>query len=105
MILSSHPSRQTKEKALGYWDGERLHPKQWVDESWDPTERDLIIAYLQNGESKFRWRGCSWCRFCECRNGSQCLTDGTYIWPQGFTHYLIEHGVKPPQEFIDHVLL
>jgi hypothetical protein len=32
------------------------------------------------------------------------MTDGTYNWPQGFEHYITEHGVRPPTEFIAHCL-
>jgi hypothetical protein len=27
-----------------------------------------------------------------------------WVWPDGFAHYLQLHAVKPPQEFVDHVL-
>ena len=35
--------------------------------------------------------------------GGTDLSDGHYVWPFGFAHYVEAHGVKPPQEFIDHV--
>jgi hypothetical protein len=36
--------------------------------------------------------------------GTSCLTDGTFIWPEGFAHYLEAHAVRPPVEFVRHVL-
>lgn len=106
MILKSHPDRSDKpEKALGYW-SEDVKPQDYVDKSWDTAQRNAVVEYLDfSAQSKvlYRWRGSSRCRFCNIRNGSQCFTDGTYVWPSGFGHYLMEHGVKPPQEFIDHV--
>ena len=31
-------------------------------------------------------------------------TDGTYVWPEGYHHYVTKHGVKPPEHFLRHVL-
>ena len=31
------------------------------------------------------------------------LVDGEYIWPEGFSHYVSAHNVKPDDEFIEHV--
>ena len=37
--------------------------------------------------------------------GTKCLTlDGTWVWPEGFAHSIEAHSVRPPQEFIDHLL-
>jgi hypothetical protein len=36
--------------------------------------------------------------------GSIERTDGIYVWPEGLTHYVKEHNVRLPQEFVDHVL-
>jgi hypothetical protein len=30
-------------------------------------------------------------------------TDGIWLYPEGFLHYVRRHAVKPPQEFLDHV--
>ena len=35
-------------------------------------------------------------------NGSLELTDGTYVWPEGLAHYVEQHGVKLPGEFLEH---
>ena len=110
MILPHHPDRpEWPGLAIGYWRVndplERRYatrpdvpfrPQDFVDPSWDATERDLVIAYLERGRVKDSWRGSSSCRICGCRNGSTCLTDGTYTWPQGFAHYLRQHQVRPP---------
>eukprot|EP00904_Undaria_pinnatifida_P009632 jgi/Undpi1/579/HiC_scaffold_10.g04043.m1 len=36
--------------------------------------------------------------------GCCTLTDGTYVWPEGLAHYLSEHAVRPPDDFIAHAL-
>jgi hypothetical protein len=79
--------------------------KDHVDPSWDRNERALVLAYVT--DKKFEdeaYDGWSECRICNEMNGSHDFTDGTYIWPEGFGHYISEHDVKPPQSFIDHVL-
>lgn len=48
--------------------------------------------------------GYSPCRLCGlASNGNLDLTDGTYIWPEGLAHYVLEHSVRLPDEFIHHV--
>ena len=118
----NHPlmkDRTAGMKFLGYWTdhgyprrlgtkpSERIdlpRPENFVDESWDPAERALVASYLRAGREWEQWRGDSWCRFlCGASMGYRDLTDGTYVWPEGFAHYIEEHAVRPPQEFIDHV--
>ena len=79
-------------------------PYNFVDLTWNKTERDKVIIYLNCGITVAHWCGWSDCRFCDCMNGSTCLSDGVYVWPEGFEHYLEKHNVKPDQQFIDHVL-
>ena len=89
-------------------------PKHYVDESWEAWERETVANSVRwkrpEGPGAVRvlarWRGSSWCRF-ECGErgmGSVCLTDGVYVWPEGFGHYIEKHHVRPPQEFLEHVL-
>lgn len=75
-----------------------------VDFSWDPRERAAVLAYVRAGKQGDCYRGWSDCRICGVHNGSCDLTDGTYVWPEGFAHYIEKHGVKPPQHFIEHAL-
>ncbi len=82
-------------------------PHEWIDKSWDERERTQVVAYLRAQPAWEHWRGYSWCRFDGCgdrRMGTTDRSDGTYVWPEGFAHYVEKHGVKPPDEFIRHVL-
>lgn len=79
-------------------------PSDYVDSNWDAQERAIVIRYLKAGRVNYSYDGWSECRLCEEPNGGDELTDGTYNWPDGYAHYVEKHGVKPPQEFIDHVL-
>ena len=92
---------------IGYWfgPGEPGYPvaADFVDPDWDPDERSDVIDHLQRGFVKGAFMGISECRFCGKNNGSLELTDGTYTWPEGLAHYLIDHEVRLPSQFVEHV--
>lgn len=102
----------------GYWkslsghesypeSGSLLDPRDYVDESWDVDERAQIVRLLKAGTPYESWRGYSYCRFqCGERNmGTHCFTaDGSWVWPEGFAHYVEKHGVRPNKDFIGHLL-
>jgi hypothetical protein len=125
MILSPHPDPDYQRpnaaglKFIGYWAplGRKPDnlaqltlpdPKLWVDRTWSIREQQRVLNHLSVGTMWEGWFGPSYCRFgCDDDRhdmGSTDLTDGVYVWPQGFAHYIERHAVKPPQEFIDHVL-
>lgn len=93
---------------IGYWAGERApgwpSPAEFVDPGWDADERDVVADYLRRGFVARSYMGVSPCRICGQPNGALELTDGTYVWPDGFAHYVAEHMVRPPQVFVEHVL-
>jgi len=81
------------------------NPADHVEPDWDPTLRQAIADYLNSGMQCDAEAGYAGCRLCDkWDNGSTTLTDGTYNWPQGFAHYVDVHHVRPPDEFITHVL-
>lgn len=47
--------------------------------------------------------GVSTCRMCGTPNGAGEFTDGVYVWPEGLAHYVQEHSVRLPAEFLAHV--
>jgi hypothetical protein len=95
-------------RGVGYWQepGEPAlpTPQEWVNTDWDVGQRAAVIRYLDDGKPRNAYMGSSLCRFCGCVNGSTDLTDGVWVWPEGYAHYLTAHGVVPPQAFVDHVL-
>lgn len=117
-MFTTHPDYDTNSqypnlRYLGYWKTRdkrytrdpRPNPQDFVDLTWGPSHREAVVAYLQSGTLLYFWIGSSTCRFCKLRpNGKLCLTDGTFGWPEGLAHYVQEHGLRPPQEFIEHVL-
>lgn len=97
-------------KKVGFWydplaaSTHLPHPQDLVNATWAAEEKKVVIAHLKAGEVKASCLGMSRCRFCNKFNGNKDLTDGVWVWPEGFAHYLEEHCVRPPQDFIDHVL-
>ena len=95
-------------RGVGYWRSEDEPDlplaSDWVNLDWDVGQRAAVIRYLQDGQPRNHYKGSSLCRFCACVNGSSDLTDGTWVWPEGYAHYLTVHGVVPPQAFLAHVL-
>ncbi|TCO40938.1 hypothetical protein EV646_11629 [Kribbella antiqua] len=69
---------------------------------WD--ERELVTDYLPSGFLFRAFGGVSMCRFCGCANRALELTDGTWYWPDGLAHYVGEHAVRLPAEFVAHVV-
>lgn len=93
---------------IGYWAGERTagwpSPADFVDESWDSDTREQVADYLQRGFVVRAYMGYSPCRICGRNNGTLELSDGTFVWPDGLVHYVVDHAVRLPHEFVTHVL-
>lgn len=118
-VHPDQPGKQTGLRYVGYWASsadpeadrylqqhglELPWPEDFVCSDWGDDVRAVVLEHLRGGEPVEYWRGNSTCRFgCDIDNGSRDLSDGTYVWPEGFAHYVEAHNVKPPQEFIRHV--
>ena len=95
-------------RVIGFWaspgeDGDLPNPADLVDASWDEAERRWVADYLDRGQVAACWMGPSRCRLCSCLNGSRDLTDGYFLWPEGLGHYVLDHGVRLPAEFLVHI--
>ncbi|TCI89987.1 hypothetical protein [Tenacibaculum sp. M341] len=97
-------------RLIGYWKSQfqmKLpHPINFIDSKWDQTEKNKVIAYIKNAPFLPAVAGgYSYCRLCNKEdNGCREQSDGYFIWSEGFLHYLEEHNVKPPKDFIDHCI-
>jgi len=99
-------------KRIGYWKESMFdplpEPRRMVDLRWDPGERTKVAEYLRTrGEPCDASYGFAHCRF-DCgiadeEMGCRDMSDGVYIWPEGYAHYVDKHSVQPPEEFIEHV--
>lgn len=111
MPSSSTPSPGTPEEApllaIGFWK-ERLDddlplPME-AEGELDSSRREAFVSYLDAGTVVERYRGYSYCRYgCEGTLGSAELSDGVWLWPEGYGHYVRDHGVVPPDQFMEHV--
>lgn len=106
----SQPLEPTTGRAvrlLGFWASPGSDvlpdPADLVDAAWDEDERRWVADYLDRGQIAAEFMGASRCRLCACFNGSRELTDGAYLWPEGLAHYVVEHGVRLPAEFLAHI--
>ncbi|BBH17717.1 hypothetical protein Back2_20040 [Nocardioides baekrokdamisoli] len=97
-------------RLIGYWrvngdpNSAYPHPGAWIDLAWDSRERHIVGGYLSAGTVLRAYMGFSPCRICGRNNGAAEYTDGTYVWPEGLSHYVDEHSVRLPPEFVDHVV-
>ncbi len=103
MILYGHPDgiQETNGlRAIGYWKNEHHpdlpDPRDYINWNWNAVERKAVVMYLKAGCPIVQWRGWVNCYICGKPNGSSCLGDDKYAWPDGFSHYIEKHGVKPP---------
>jgi hypothetical protein len=96
-------------RLIGYWSGgygtnDWPDARDFVDDGWDDEERIDVGLYLRRGLVARAWMGYSSCRLCgNATNGCLDLTDGVYLWPEGLAHYVLDHKVRLPRQFVDHV--
>lgn len=98
---------------VGFWwskdEPDLPNPKAFIDKTWNKNERGKVITYLEESyHVPYFQCGASWCRLCIFNKtpsdiGTQDLTDGTWLYPEGFVHYIRKHKVKPPEDFLAHV--
>ena len=83
-------------------------PRDYADPTWDPAERQPVVTYLEHCYSLgyMNPTAAIWCPF-GCRDpsprGGETLTDGSWEFPEILIHYVRDHAVKPPDEFLAHV--
>ena len=96
---------------IGYWcrdepqgqeteDRIFIHPSRVVDSNWELKCRPQIIQYLKSAPTLWHFRGLSPCRFGCGENGSGEQSDGQWLWPEGLAHYVEQHHVKLPDDFV-----
>jgi len=97
---------------IGYWmaslqDEDFCAPQELRGELAS-TVASTIADYLDSGIEVANYLGYSWCRyFCGASDsdmGSRELSDGVWSWPEGLSHYVRDHSVALPEEFIEHAL-
>lgn len=97
-------------QAIGFWHATSndalIHPKHLVDPDWRCQDRAKLVHYLRSASPARQYLGYSYCRFdCGIEDhelGDSDLTDGAWCWPCGLAHYVEQHAIKLPDEFVAH---
>ena len=95
--------------AIGFWfskwEPHFPHPQTLVGEAGE-KEKQMVANYLDAGLTFISYLGFSGCRFdCgapESEMGTSDYTDGVWVWPEGLSHYIRNHDIILPIEFIEH---
>lgn len=99
----------TKNLRVGFWSSEYEpylpipvpSPRPWQMQALFCT----LLSRLQDSKAKFvDYRGFSLCRCCGRPNGNREFTYGHFTWPEGLLHYVVDHNITPPSDFIAFVL-
>ena len=69
------------------------------------TEQFAVLVYLARATVKTSYRGMAQCRVCSKFLGNSDMTIGSFEFPSKYEHYVTEHGVRPPEEFIAAAML
>jgi hypothetical protein len=79
----------------------------FIDENFkNTTDFIYCLSYITNSKErslKDVYMGKATCRLCGEKLGSKDYysPDGKWKFPEKFEHYLVEHDIKPYQQFID----
>jgi hypothetical protein len=100
------PPASERLTVLGWWfrpdaPSEMPLPQRLVG-GWDADARAATLHYLHAGTALMTYPDASFCRF-ECgvgELGRADLTDGRYVWPDGLAHYVEQHDVRLPDDFV-----
>lgn len=93
---------------VGYW-WSKLEPHLPMPEPqehpWEGKTSFLAgLKKIEGRSQKRAMKGWSTCRLCGKKNGSGTYEKGRYEWPDGLSHYVDAHNVKPRQSFVDWVM-
>lgn len=82
------------------------HPSNLIDpEFWKKNGlKEKIITYLKSGVRCESYYGFSSCRICNKLLGTSERTDFVWCWPDKLEHYIEEHDVRLPEEFLEHAI-
>lgn len=93
-------------KKVGFWNNRQNEYPQYPMPKKDAANYDIerMFKYLSDGILAVGYRGTSHCRICRDNIGSREYVDGSYLWPEGLPHYVKEHQIELPDEFVNHVV-
>lgn len=62
------------------------------------------LREVQVRARKRSFKGWSTCRICGHSNGSSEFSYKGVTWPSGLMHYIVDHNVKPSDQFIQFII-
>lgn len=77
-------------------------PADLIDETQHPFVLKTLAKYLDECPFGEHYMGPSTCRICGRHLGCSDRTDGTWVWPDELSHYLLVHKVRLPDDFVEH---
>lgn len=94
-------------RPVGYWTvraGDGLpDPRALMSLLWERERRSLIAAYLGSAPVLDTVDEKPTCIICGAESGRGERTDGVWRWPESLAHYVAAHGVKLPNELMQHM--
>lgn len=76
-----------------------------IDDNWIPYDKTILLNYLNKSPivvaGSFPEIKCELCD--EKVRTSVYSSDGVWLWPTDLVHYVSEHAVKLPIDFIEHI--
>jgi hypothetical protein len=94
-------------KRIGFWRKFVVSKEElsWPEEGKLPLDtKQKIVDFLNKGKVYKVTRGWSNCRICGKMNGTICLKNGEFIYPEGYAHYIIDHNIMPDADLLVKVL-
>jgi hypothetical protein len=93
-------------RPVGFWTerpGDGLpDPRRLMSTSWETARRGFIAGYLMTGSVLEEVESHA-CLVCGAAAGHRERTDGFWRWPEGLAHYVTAHGVRLPDELVQHM--
>src|ERR1043165_3334922 len=95
-------------KRIGYWrqaKDSNYSNLPWPEEGRLPLEtKQKVVEFLNKGKMNAAWMGYSTCRICGKLNGTTCLTNGEFVYPEGYSHYILDHNIMPDIDLLSKIL-
>lgn len=96
---------------IGFWSdskytatADRPWPVATVGQTKDVREFVDKLERVEKITPAKHYRGMSTCRICKQMNGSKEYNTDQWTWPEGYLHYIKDHGVEVPFEFVNYIL-
>ena len=92
----------------GFWKEDKesqLPIPRAAEKPWNGKKEFLKALKKVEAVSKGNvYKGYSTCRCCGERNGNGEYRKDTWLWPEGFLHYIQQHNVRPSLAFQEFIL-